>query len=279
MEMNNKAFIFTMDAILALVPVFIVVSSVTVISTQESASNYYKSVESVKIASDILESLRITGDINTYDTVRLKSLIDNLIPDKYNYSYTIYTTRGGVVANFSRGNLEDAKNVYTAHKTATFSPVHVEDYAFAISHNGSSATAAFCELSGQKIWELSFTYLPRRFNYYLLGYKKENMPVNYLITTERQNCSSSLSGKISTNFMLPSTNFKRMLLSEGSTYTGTTMTSGNTYYVYIRPVGTPTKVMDFYVVYTPLEIEETDVTIQNIYRMRRFIVRLSLWEK
>jgi hypothetical protein len=275
--MNRKAFIFTMDAILALIPVFIILSTVTLVSPGESLKTQSWALDATKIANDALESMRITGDINSVDVVSIGSVLNLLIPDRYNYSYEVYNPEGGQEFNVTRGDISKAKDVYVAHKTATFSVMNIEDVAYAISHGGSTATDPYCTSGGQNIWELEFYYVPDRFNYYLVGTKEENMRVNYLITDTRQNCTSSLAGSITEKIMDPSDNFTRLLLEEGQTYTGTNMSELQTYYVYIRPLSNPTRLFDFYIVSTAHATSASEVTILNIEFLGRHIVRLRLW--
>lgn len=272
-----RAFIFTLDAVLALIPVFIILGSVTMINTQESLRYHSEAVDASKVANDVLESMKITGDINSNDVVRIGSLLNLLVPERYNYSYEVYTPDGALYLRVSRGDISRAKNVYTAYKTATITTLHIEDAAFAISHGGVTATQPYCQNGGQYIWELSFIYAPQRFNYYLVGYKDENLRVFYLLTDQRRNCTPSLAGDISYVFMQTTENFKRIPLLEGNTYTGTTLTRGNTYYVYIRPEGNPSRTMDFFIITTPLTIPENEVVYNKIFRMDRYFVRLRLW--
>ncbi len=272
-----RAFVFTMDAVLALIPVFIILGSVTMINTGESLKFQSQALDATKIANDVLESMKITGDINSNDVVRIGSLLNLLIPERYNYSYEVYTPDGEQYFNVTRGNISRAKSIYTAYKTATITTLHIDDAAFAISHGSVSATPPYCQSGGQTIWELSFFYAPQRFNYYLVGYKEENLAVMYLITDTKRNCSSSLSGEISEQFMQPSENFKRLFLQEGQTYTGTTLAGGNTYYVYVRPLSKPTRTMDFYILSTPLTTPQNEVVYEKIFTMERYFVRLRLW--
>jgi hypothetical protein len=277
--MSRKAFIFTMDAALALIPALIIMTTVTLVTPGESLKTQSWGLDGTRVANDALESMRITGDINSNDVVRISSLLNTYIPSRYNYSYEVYGPSGAQEFSVTRGTIGNAQNVYTAQKSATFALLTLEDYAYAVSHGGSQATAPFCQSGGNNIWELDFYYLPSRFDYYLLGKKVENMRVNWLITSIRQNCTPSLSGSITTKFMDTTDTFKRQALEEGQTYTGTNMTSGTRYYVYIRPLSKPTRLFDFFIVSSARTTPANLVTVDNIYYMERYIVRLRLWEE
>ncbi len=112
-----KAFVFTMDAVLAIIPVIVVIAALSqggILSHSNELQG--KLMDKYRKASDVLETIYASGAVEELNQTRMESILNALLAGN-NYSYTIHQGTKEVV-RIERGNLSEAKDVVVARKPA-----------------------------------------------------------------------------------------------------------------------------------------------------------------
>lgn len=111
------AFIFTMDALLALIPVFVILGTVTQVAPGYSSLELQSGfIGKEKNARDVLETQYHSGVIER-NFCSMESFIEKTVTPEYNYSYSL-SHKGTTLLNFSRGNESKAGNIVVARKVS-----------------------------------------------------------------------------------------------------------------------------------------------------------------
>jgi hypothetical protein len=101
----RRAFIFTMDAVLALIPVFIILAGVSQLGGSESLLLQKHVLGSERIAQDVLQVMSTTGNIESLNQSRLSQTLRRLVPNYLNYSYEVEYANGSVLFTITNGTL------------------------------------------------------------------------------------------------------------------------------------------------------------------------------
>ncbi|MFH1773584.1 MAG: hypothetical protein ABH874_01320 [Methanobacteriota archaeon] len=101
----SRAFIFTMDAVLALIPVFIILAGVSQLGSSESLLLQSHVLGSERIAQDVLQVMSTTGNIESLNQSRLSQTLRRLVPSYLNYSYEVENVNGSVLFAVTNGTL------------------------------------------------------------------------------------------------------------------------------------------------------------------------------
>ncbi len=101
----SRAFIFTMDAVLALIPVFIILAGVSQLSSSEILLLQGHVLGSERIAQDVLQVMSAKGDIESLNQSRLNQILRMLVPSYLNYSYEVENVNGSILFTITNGTL------------------------------------------------------------------------------------------------------------------------------------------------------------------------------
>ncbi len=117
---DNPAFIFTMDAVLAIIPVFILLGSLSQLDVIEPSFVLQgKVLPQEKRAHDILETFYTGGVFEDRNITRMHRMLDAMA-SPWNYSY-FWSFEGKKMYSMSKGNATAAQDVVVATKlTSTY---------------------------------------------------------------------------------------------------------------------------------------------------------------
>jgi len=111
-----KGFVFTMDAVLAIIPVIVLIAALSQAGVLSQGGELQgKLMDKHRKAADVLEAIYASGALDELNTSEMGSILNSLLVE--NYSYTIhYGSRE--VLKLERGNISRAKDVVVARKPA-----------------------------------------------------------------------------------------------------------------------------------------------------------------
>lgn len=121
----NKGFIFTMDAILALIPIFIVLASVSALSSETSLFLQSYILGGERMAQDVLATLDYRGALESTNITELNETLEKLIPSYFGYNYTASNLNGTEKFSITRGNITNATDIMIAKRVGMVSSGYV----------------------------------------------------------------------------------------------------------------------------------------------------------
>lgn len=170
--MENKAFIFTMDAALGLIPVFIVLATLSQISYSGSLFSQSFMIGGERIANDVLRVLDLKGVLNETNSTVMNITLNNFIPSEYNFRYRLIYN-DSAICNASRGNISEATDIAVALRNVQIKIYGVLGSVLEISHFGSDITSSCCTAGGgRRHFNASFYVNPGEksiYTYWLVG--------------------------------------------------------------------------------------------------------------
>lgn len=151
-----RAFIFTMDAIMALVPIFIIIAGISQISGAESLVLQGYILGSERIAQDTLEVMDATDDIESLDRTEVNGTLETLIPGYLNYTYEMEYNQSTIL-NVTKGNISAAQDIMIAKRVSVVRIFNVSGEMLDVSHFGSNATEpCYGEAGNPRVYNVSF---------------------------------------------------------------------------------------------------------------------------
>ncbi|MDI6654535.1 MAG: hypothetical protein QME59_01445 [Candidatus Hydrothermarchaeota archaeon] len=117
----NKGFIFTMDAVLALIPIFIVLASVSALSSGTGLFLQSYILGGERIAQDVLATLDYSGAVERANITELNETLEKLIPSYFSYSYTAANLNSTEKFSITCGNIANTTDVMIAKRVGIVS--------------------------------------------------------------------------------------------------------------------------------------------------------------
>lgn len=285
---KNRAFIFTLDAILAFVPVFIVLASISQINYINSLQLQSGILGDERVLQDALESMRIHGDFDVLSASSLNETISSLLGEDYGYSYLL-EYNNTIIMNLSSGEPPENADIIAGKRIAFIQLERILDYAVAISHGGDIASTEYCVCgSNQHVWKLNFSYAPDDYDYWVVGERapgNTGVTVFWRISAEPLDCSTDnlcgggISSGTGQNMFSGGELIARHYLMPYSTLKTATMLPDREYYVYVRVDGPPTQYMDFFIIRAMKGESEEQITSENAKRYDNVEATLKIWRK
>jgi hypothetical protein len=116
----SRAFIFTLDAVLALVPVMILVGSLSTLTAAPSLYLQGHVLGTERVAQDLLRTLELTGDIRSLNATDLNTTLYDIVPDRLNFSYQVEDLDSeDVLINITRGESTNTSTILVTRRVAT----------------------------------------------------------------------------------------------------------------------------------------------------------------
>ena len=285
---RRKAFIFTLDAILAIIPVFIVLASISQINYVESLKLQSAILGDERVLQDALESMRIHGDFDVLSASSLNETISSLLGEDYGYSYSL-KYNNTIILNISSGEPPEDADIVAGKRIAFIQLERILDYAVAISHGGDIRSNEYCTCgSAQHVWKLNFSYAPDSYDYWVVGERASaniGIPVFWRISAEPLDCiadnlcGGGISSGTGQNMFSGNELRARHYLTPYSNLKTTTMLPNREYYVYVRVVGSPSQYMDFFIIRSMKGESEDLITSENAKRYDNVEATLKIWRK
>lgn len=123
--MNRRAFIFTMDAILALIPLFVVLATISQLSSDPVLRLQSGVLGKERVAQDVLATMDYLNLIDSTNTSAVNETLSKLVPSYLLYNYTSSTLDGGTRFSVASGNVSGAEDVVVAKRIGTVSRGYV----------------------------------------------------------------------------------------------------------------------------------------------------------
>ena len=143
---KGNGFIFTMDAIIALVPVFIIVASVSTPGTADSIALQSQFLGDMRKGNDILVSMSAGDAFDTANSSAVNETLGSLIPPNLGYNFTMTYDLNGTetleIFNLSRGNMSEAESVMEAKQVGLYWTQEIVDDVHMVSHNAFNESAS-----------------------------------------------------------------------------------------------------------------------------------------
>jgi hypothetical protein len=281
MDVNNKAFIFTMDAILAIIPVFIVLASVSSVSYSSNLFGQSFMIGGERISNDVLKTLDLKGELNQTNTTIVNETFSFLIPQEYNFRNRLIFN-DTIMVNVSRADIANASDIVTARRITNVHFFSVLGSMLGISHFGSEITAPCCLGAGagigvRKEYTTNFTATDiADYTYWLVATLEEGTvgggAAPYSMALEpfegggySQCVCSGQPPPVQINDLPPSTFEITPYISEGD----------NTIYVFVRG----NAVVSFWIIQAPLDAPISDITPENALLTAWAVSKLEVWPK
>jgi hypothetical protein len=119
--MNRRAFIFTMDAILALIPVFVVLAGISQLSTDPVLRLQSGVLGKERVAQDVLATIDYLNLIDSTNASEVNETLNKLVPEHLLYNYTSSSLDGDVRFTIASGNISRAEEIVVAKRVGTVS--------------------------------------------------------------------------------------------------------------------------------------------------------------
>jgi hypothetical protein len=274
----RKAFIFTMDAILALIPLFIILATVSQLSSEGSLSLQSRILGGERIAHDVLEVMRITGDLESLNQSRLNETLASLIPGYFNYTYEV-EYNGSVLFTIANGSLSKATDIMVAKRLALIEIDVILSQMLQIFHPGTGTDYCNTEKGPGEppVYNASFYVTEEDLNtydYWLLIERSDSTQpvVRYEFFDEPEDCDELLPE----NIVPPAT------IQEDSTWinrikVNSYLDDDSWNYLYVRVSGNVNQYVDVYLIRVPQGTAESEITSESA-KLKDFVwVTLRVW--
>jgi hypothetical protein len=281
MDVNNKAFIFTMDAILAIIPVFIVLASVSSVSYSSNLFGQSFIIGGERISNDVLKTLDLKGELNETNTTIVNETFSFLIPQEYNFRNRLIFNET-IIVNVSRADIANASDIVTARRITNVHFFSILGSMLGISHFGSEITLPCCNGSGagigaRKEYTTNFTATDiADYTYWLVSVLEEgdigggaapySMAIEPFEGGGYSQCAcSGAPPPVQINENPPSTVEITPYVSEGE----------NSIYVFVRG----NAVVSFWIIQAPLDAPISEITPENALLATWAVSKLEVWPK
>jgi len=290
-SMRDSAFIFTMDAVLALIPLFIILGGVTQFSDVQSLYAQSYILGSERIAQDVLESMRIHGDFDVLSESTLNETITAILPQDYEYDYQV-KFGGSVLVSVNSSTPPAHANILAAKRTAFINIEKILDQVISLTHGGDPGTDPYCDCNNtNKVWQMNFSYAPGSYDYYIRGERNETGTRVFWSLRNDQVPTSECKGGGGANLCSLSSGDGQQIFNAGTGYEYTFKLNNATNvkadlpladsvnYVYVRVEGNPSKYVDVFVIRAPTGTDESRITSENARRYDNAEVTLRIWRE
>jgi hypothetical protein len=282
MDVNNKAFIFTMDAILAIIPVFIILASASSVSYSDNLFSQSFMIGGERISNDVLKVLDLKGELNQTNSTLMNATLNEFIPDDYGFRYRLLyngTEETTVICNATRGNITFADDMVASRRITPVKFFAVLGNLLGITHFNTFETPPCCQTGaggGRKGYNATFTATDiASHTYWLTGSLDSGNagPWGYTIDpfhssedVDRCECSGKPSA-INPNEKPP--------LDPPIEITPYITEGSNT--IYIRVTGNA--VVSFWIIQAPLNPPIADITPENALMYSWAVAKIEVWPK
>jgi hypothetical protein len=270
-----RAFIFTMDAIMALVPVFIIIAGISQISGAESLMLQGYILGSERIAQDTLEVMDATDDIESLNRTEVNDTLETLIPGYLNYTYEMEYNQSTIL-NITKGNISNTKDIMIAKRGSAIRIFNLSGELLEVSHFGSEATEPCAGEKGQpRVYNASFFVASDdldAFDYWIRAEWISGTVSNWYGIAPRENVECTTSRQTSPRNPLPTLNQQRPSFLENI---NDDVTEGTTNTIYIR-IGAQGEA-NFFIIKAPKNIDESLITGENAKKKQLAMVTLKVW--
>jgi hypothetical protein len=296
-DMENKGFIFTMDAILAIIPVFIVLASVSSISYSDNLFGQVFMTGGERVSNDVLKVLDIKGVLNETNCTQVNDTLNNFIPPDYYFNYQlIYNSTDSsvppsILCNLSSGNITLAEDIAASRRVANAKFYAVLADMLDLSHLSVEGSPPCCMNPGgaqggpaKREYNSSFYVAPGepdQYTYWLVGVSPTGNPSTkwgidpYHNTSPNDEnfvrCEPLCQGGGLPPFKPPNYNFTIQIddyITEDAL---------NILYVWVG--AGPTELVDFWVIRAPPNPDPADITPENAQLYSWVVARIEVWQK
>jgi hypothetical protein len=264
-----------MDAVLALIPIFIITASISQISGADSLAFHGSILSSGKIAQSTLEVMSVRKETEETNLTVLNATLEELIPDYYSYTYEL-EYNGSVIVNITKGNLSQARDVVVARRLDYIKLYALLGIVSEVSHGGSPASAELCPREGNKppIYETYFDVGSGDlsiFDYWVEGRAPDKgVRVWYYIANESKDCTF-LQGGIWDDFMSANDYGAKVQIDS-------MLQEGVTNYLYLKIAANPNREGNFYIIRSPDGTGDSLITYENAVRRTFAWISLKVWK-
>ena len=271
----NKAFIFTMDAVMALIPIFIITASMSQISSMDSLVSHGSLLNNEKIAQSTLEIMSIRKETEETNTTDLNNTLEELLPDYLNYVYEL-EYNGTTILNVTKGNVSTARNVMVARRFDYIKLYALLGIVSEVSHGGSPVSGELCPRDGMQppVYETYFDVDAgdiTAFDFWLEGSAPDKgVRAWYYISNQSTGCAD-LRGGIWTFFMVSNDELAKIQV-DGE------LEEGTTNYLYIKIAANPNREGNFYVIKAPQGTDNSLISYDNAVRRNFAWITLKVWQ-
>jgi len=282
----RRAFIFTMDAIIALVPVFIILASVSTPSIAQSLAFQGQTLGDVRKGTDILESMYLGDAFDTANESVMNETLKSLIPSSLGYNFTMSYDLNGTevlqIFNLTRGNLTGADGVTAARRMDLYWTQEIIDDVHKISHKAfNESTPCASSSPANATYNMSFYVTAEDvagYDYYLVTDKVEGQDA-WVQTCDTPFCGASFS---SCDDIVKANGYKfdGNVLEDRSKYnfsTNNSLYADSVNYVYVTIDGDPGKYADFYVIRAVKSLDESFVDPETARKPQVVFLSLDVW--
>jgi hypothetical protein len=308
MAMENKGFIFTMDAILAIIPVFIILASVSSVSYSDSLFGQVFMPGGERVANDVLKTLDLKEELTDLNCTGLNNSLTDYIPKDYYFDFEIEynSTPSGtlsVLCNSSSGSISAAKDIAAAGRITDASFFEILAEFIGISHLARDKTEPCCQNPGalgpgvgQSEYNGSFFIAAGEkslFTFWVLGSQNplatcKNLDIPswigmdpYHNTTSvkpysrcEPQCQGGKGGMVALDDFVDGEFVMQFgvdlvdMITEDAT---------NTVYIWVE--GNPKCVGDFFIIRAPIDVDESDITLENVLLRTWVLAKLKVWPR
>jgi hypothetical protein len=307
--MENKGFIFTMDAILAIIPVFIILASISSVSYSDSLFGQVFMPGGERVANDVLKTLDLKEELTDLNCASLNNSLTNYIPKDYYFDFEIEynstsTPGTSILCNSSSGDMSTAKDIAAARRITDASFFDILAEFIGLSHFARDKTEPCCQNPGslgpgvgQAEYNGSFHIAAGEkalYTFWILGAlnplatcKNEKVPGwigidPYHNTTDPKGfnrCEPKCASKGGMESLGDLPFVCQIGGIIGSCITDDILTEDATNVAYIWVEGNPKCVGDFFIIRAPIDVDESDITLENVLLRTWVLAKLEVWPR
>lgn len=265
----SRAFIFTMDAVLALIPVFIILAGVSHLSSTESLLLQGHILGSERIAQDVLQVMSTTGDIESLNQSRLNQTLRRLIPSYLNYSYEVEYS-GSVLFTIANGTLA-GRDVMVARRLALMGVDAIFGQMLQIFHPGTGTD--YCNTAKgpgtPPVYNASLYVSEEDLNAYdywlLIERNSSNQPVvKYEFFEDQQDCNDVTPDNQVPNAVQEDSKWINRIQVDGD------LEDDSWNYLYVEVSGNPNQHVDVYLIRVPQGTDPGSVILESA-KLKEFV--------
>jgi hypothetical protein len=306
--MENKGFIFTMDAILAIIPVFIILASVSSVSYSDSLFGQVFMPGGERVANDVLKTLDLKEELTGLNCTGLNTSLTNYIPPDYHFDFEISynstpTGTKSLLCNSSSGSISAAKDIAAARRITDASFFKILEEFLGLSHFARDKTQPCCQNPGalgpgvgQSEYNGSFFITAGEkslFTFWILGVpnplgtcKNEKVPSwigmdpyhNTTSVKSYSRCAPKCTGGKGGMESMEDLSDGAFVMQFGVDLVDM-ITEDATNVVYVWVEGNPKCVGDFFIIRAPLDVDSSDITLENVLLRTWVLAKLEVWPR
>jgi hypothetical protein len=266
-----------MDAVLALIPLFIILASVSTLSSGWSLFQQSSILGGERTAQDILEVMSASGDLESLNQSRLNATLAAVIPTHLNYSYEV-EVNGSVLFTLANGSLSKAVDIVIAKRLALIEIDAILGQMLEIFHPGSGTD--YCNTGKgpgtPPVYNASIYVTTEdltTYDYWLLIERTdENKPtVKYEFYITPQDCDSVNPGTIVPNGEQENSTWINRIQVDSL------FTADSWNYLYVKVSGNKFYYVDVYLIRATQGTASSQITAQGAQLKDTVVITLRLW--